>query len=170
MKIKELLERYDLKTRQALYDRLKALDIELDKDERGHNYANDEQIDILDQLNEHLKAGGIMSNFTPVSEAVVENSLEDTADLIPYQNKIEQVIDRLLDRLTPQDPLSHHTHLERASAMSWELSTSEVRELIGVKPRGVEYMRGCWVFERIKTPQGYKRIGNEASWRVYKVQ
>jgi hypothetical protein len=169
VKIKDLLERYELKTRQALYDRLKALDIELDKDERGHNQATEDQVELLDQLNEHLKAGGIMSNFTPVSEVAVDSSL-DTLPSLPPSNTLVTLLDRILDRVTPKDPLSHHTHLERASAMSWELSTSEVRGLIGVKPRGKEYMRGCWVFERIKSPQGFKRIGNEAAWRVYKAQ
>jgi len=169
MKIKDLLDRYNLKTRQALYDRLKALDIELDKDERGHNVATEYHVEMLDQLDEHLKAGGIMSNFTPVSEVMVDTTL-DTLPSLPPAPTLITLLDRVLDRVTPKDPLSHHTHLERASAMSWELSTSEVRELIGVKPRGSEYMRGCWVFQRIKSPQGFKRIGNEAAWRVYKVQ
>lgn len=169
MKIKDLLERYNLKTRQALYDRLKALNIELDKDDRGHNIATEEQVEILDQLDEHLNAGGIMSNFTPVSEVVADAAL-DTLPPLPPTPTLISLLDRVLDRITPKDPLSHHTHLERASAMSWELSTSEVGELIGVKPRGKEYMRGCWMFERIKTLQGFKRIGNEAAWRVYKVQ
>ncbi|MEY3067522.1 MAG: hypothetical protein RLZZ532_4314, partial [Cyanobacteriota bacterium] len=58
MKIKELQERYGLKTRQSIYDWIKAGKIVLPKDDRGHAYATPEQIEVLDQLVEHLKQGG----------------------------------------------------------------------------------------------------------------
>ena len=45
MKIKELQERYGLKTRQSIYDWIKAAKFELAKDDRGHAYATPEQID-----------------------------------------------------------------------------------------------------------------------------
>ena len=66
MKIKELQERYGLKTRQSIYDWIKAGNLTLPKDERGHAYATPEQIEVLDQLVEHLKQGGTLGSFTPV--------------------------------------------------------------------------------------------------------
>ena len=70
MKVKQLLERYNLKTRQSLYDRLKALGITPAKNDLGHNYATPEQIELLDELNEHLqKPGSTLANFTPVTNA-----------------------------------------------------------------------------------------------------
>ena len=69
MKIKELQERYGLKTRQSIYDWIKAGNLTLPKDERGHAYATPEQIEVLDQLVEHLKTGGTLGSFTPVSSS-----------------------------------------------------------------------------------------------------
>ena len=54
MKIKELLERYNLKTRQSIYNWCDALSLSLAKDSNGHSYATPEQIEKLDQLAEHL--------------------------------------------------------------------------------------------------------------------
>jgi hypothetical protein len=57
--------------------------------------------------------------------------------------------------------------LEMAIANNWELTTSEVQQLIGVKPyykKGENtYKRGSFIF--VKTG----RIGNQSSWRVKKV-
>ena len=54
-----------------------------------------------------------------------------------------------------------------APAHNWELTTSEVQQLIGVKPyckKGENtYKRGSFIF--IKSG----RIGNQTSWRVNKV-
>ncbi len=66
MKIKDLLERYNLKTRQSIYNWCNALNITLEKDSNGHAYATTSQIELLDQLANHLQQGGILTNFTPV--------------------------------------------------------------------------------------------------------
>lgn len=169
MKVKELLDRYNLKTRQSLYDRLKALSIVLEKDESGHGYATPDQLDRLDQLDEHLKStGATLSNFTPVSEVssmsedstldVVYPSLDSTQLLV---NILEQ-IEHHLARLNPTNPLLHHEILEKASSSGWILSTSEVANLIGTKPRGEQFVRGCWVFHKVG------KVGNQSGWKVFR--
>ena len=80
MKIKELQERYGLKTRQSIYDWIKAAKFELAKDERGHAYATLEQIEVLDQLAEHLKQGGTLGSFTPVSSPEIYTSVDSHID------------------------------------------------------------------------------------------
>ena len=57
--------------------------------------------------------------------------------------------------------------LERARASGWELTTSQVKDLIGVKPsckKGKQtFKRGSFIF--VKSG----RIGNQTSWKVQKV-
>ena len=62
MFVKELCDRYGIKSRKSLYTRLdglKAKGISADLPKDGNkSYATKEQIFFLDQLDEHLKDGG----------------------------------------------------------------------------------------------------------------
>lgn len=66
----------------------------------------------------------------------------------------------------PNNPLWNHSALERARIGKWLLTTSEIKELIGVKPRTKKgetiFTRGNWIF----TKQG--KIGNQSAWQVTK--
>lgn len=187
--IKQLLERYDLKQRQSIYDWCKkGAKIELQKDESGRSYATSEQVSLLDQLAEHLKKpSGTLSNFVPLSSVKIDNLIDSKIDNLIDSKKSEvktQTIDsqllveitsaigiaiaeRLGKQLTQIDPLSCHSALEKARASEWLLTTLEVKELIGVKPRTKKdndtFKRGNWVF--IKSG----KIGNQTAWRVDKV-
>ncbi len=59
MLVKELAERYGLKSTKAIYDRLSALDITLPKKNRK-SYATNEIVEKLDELQEHLDNGGTL--------------------------------------------------------------------------------------------------------------
>lgn len=179
MKIKELQERYGLKTRQSIYDWIKAAKLELAKDERGHSYATPEQIETLDQLSEHLKAGGTLSSFTPVStpkiytptDTIIDthdpstvyqivdtvNSAEDTPMVV-----LERLVGAIASNIQPRSPLWFHEELEKAADLGWVLSSSDVEALIGVKPKGNTYQRGGWEFVRAG------KIGNQGAWKVKK--
>ena len=69
--------------------------------------------------------------------------------------------------MQPIDPLWYLPKLEMARANNWELTTSQVKKLIGVKPscpKGKKtYKRGSFVF--IKSG----KIGNQTAWKVQKV-
>ena len=52
--IKDLLQKYELKTRQSVYDRLKALSIEVKK-EGNKSYVSEDVIGKLDELEEHIR-------------------------------------------------------------------------------------------------------------------
>lgn len=187
--IKQLLECYDLKQRQSIYDWCKkGVKIELHKDESGRSYATSEQVSLLDQLAEHLKRpSGTLSNFVPLSSVKIDNLIDSKIDNLIDSKKSEvktQTIDsqllveitsaigiaiaeRLGKQLAQIDPLSCHSALEKARASGWLLTTLEVKELIGVKPRTKKdndtFKRGNWVF--IKSG----KIGNQTAWRVDKV-
>lgn len=180
MKIKELQERYGLKTRQSIYDWIKAAKLTLPKDERGHAYATPEQIEVLDQLAEHLKAGGTLGSFTPVSSPEIYTSTDsqiDTSDpatvysLVDTVNSevdspmvmLERLVGAIASNIQPRSPLWFHEELEKASKQDWILSTSEVESLIGVKPKGEVFHRGGWEFTRAG------KIGNQGAWMVNKL-
>ena len=190
LSVQELCSRYKIKSRKTLYSRINALEMTLAKDDRGRSYATSEQIELLDQLEEHLKDGGTLSNFTPVTHVEVQTTQDTTQQAtqiatqiktpenkgdaqiietekhIPQHNDLATLVQLLAGKIQPVSPLWYHWELERAEKVGLELTTSEVRELIGVKPvcrKGeTTYSRGCWLF--VKSG----RIGNQTAWRVMK--
>lgn len=168
MKVKELMARYKLKTRQSLYDRLNKLEIKLNKDASNRNYATQDQIDRLDDLDKHLKNGGTLRTYTPPSDTVVDTVIDNKKDSvtnnqITVSSSLDKLIDTILARVIPNDPIKHHELLEKAYQNGWELKTSEIKQLIGSKPRNTHYHWGCWLFEKMPY-----RIGRESGWRVFK--
>lgn len=172
MNIEELQERYGLKTRRSLSNWLNAARIELEQDEKGVEYATPEQVEALDRVRKHLISGGSLKQYTPVSLAVVDNpkmepvyqgidavhpegdSPQDTALLL----KVVEV----LASQQQQSPLWFHKELEQAAERGWWLTGEEVRALVGVKPKGQTFERGCWQFVRVG------KIGGAIAWRVNK--
>lgn len=69
----------------------------------------------------------------------------------------------LLKAIAPQPTsLKHWEELEKAVEKGWLLSTSEIKQIIGVKPRSSPYIRG--IFKLTKCG----KIGNQSAWRVEK--
>lgn len=175
MNIKKLLERYNLKTRKALYARLDKLGITLDKDERGHNYAAPEQIEQLDELEEHLQStGGTLANFVPVTQTEIaqteflpEEPVNGGMEVLIRAHR-EADLFEIASQLQPKSPLWFHRELKEAAAEGWLLSTEEVQQLIGVKPtpkKGEDfYERGSWTFVKAG------KIGTQTAWRVVRSQ
>ncbi|NET30255.1 hypothetical protein [Okeania sp. SIO1I7] len=71
MNIQELLSRYNLTTRPALYNRLDFLCMKLSKDSNGKAFATNEQLKELDDLHKHIKAGNRMSTFLKPSNVEI---------------------------------------------------------------------------------------------------
>ncbi len=191
MNIQELCDRYGLGSRKSLYSRINALDLKLEKDSNNKSYATPSQIEKLDQLDKHLSKGGNLKNYVPVTEVTVHDTetqhndnndisaLTETTQhkrqLTPQHDTQPQVTPELLgnlveviaSKLTNSDPLWYMSILEKAIDCNWELTTSQVQELIGVKPSckagEKTYKRGCFIF--IKSG----KIGNQTSWLVNKV-
>lgn len=172
--VSSLQERYDLASRQAIYDRITALGIK----QVSRGKLSTEQLDKLDKLDKWLKANPhkaiadfpqepevispdlVISDQSSVtgelSSEVVDNS-QQSFDLL----ELAELFARHLSKM--RDPLQHYAALERAIASSWLLSSSEVRALIGVKPSGDRFHRGSFIFIRAG------KIGAQAAWRVAKV-
>jgi len=94
MNIQELCDRYGI-TRSTLYSRMKAVNIELPKDSENKSYATEEQIELLDQVNQHLKEGKSLKTFIRPSEVTVlppsENDTSEDTVLLPSDSDTSEV-------------------------------------------------------------------------------
>jgi len=152
------------------------------------SYATEEQIALLDQQNEHIKNGGTIDNFEPVKIAEVtvhntateQNGNTDISSLVETQlhstqlqitpelleNVVEAISTAIASKMTPPSPLWFMAELERARASDWKLTTSQVKDLIGVKPKCQKgkktFKRGSFIFVKCG------KIGNETAWKVMK--
>lgn len=172
--VSSLQERYNLSSRQAVYDRLAAMSIK--PVIRGK--LSDEQLTKLDRLNEWLKANPhsaiadfpqeaevMLPELSVISHQSLVNNLSSEAvdnsqqgfDLLELAESFARHLSKM------RDPLQHYAALERAIASGWLLSSSEVRSLIGIQPAGDQYQRGSFVFIR------NGKIGAQSAWRVTKV-
>jgi hypothetical protein len=181
MNIQQLCDHYGLKTRQSIYSWCKAANITLAKDEKNRNYATPEQIEVFDQLSQHLADGGTLKNFSPALTTTIEtvnHSLDTTIDTVNHALdtplelsqvndliNLVQAIAAIAAITTKPDPLSHHRALQEAMQNDWVLTSGELERLLGVsiRTKGDYCDRGCWRF----TKTG--RIGREQGWRVSKI-
>ncbi len=184
MNTKELLERYDI-GRSAFMNRLANLDkqhgFKLDKDSQGRNNANNEQLAVLDELDEHLKAGRRLEDFVMRSPVTVaQDSVRQASDskpqvsnnghLAPSDSYLSDSVQPVLDIAILAeaiahriDPLANHRHLIWAANEQLLLTTKEVQQLIGTKPHGEIFDRGSFRFIRSG------KIGNQSAWRVERI-
>jgi hypothetical protein len=121
MDLKELLERYNLNSRQSLYARFKSLELSLEKGERGKIDASPEQVKLLDELDEHLKKGGSLKNFLKPTDSVVIADVkpveDETLDIVSgEQHLLEMLVGAIASNLQPRSPLWYHEELEKAAA------------------------------------------------------
>lgn len=159
--IANLQERYNLSSKQSVYDRIKALLIE----PVARGKISNEQLDKLDKLNQHLKSGGSLSDFESSHIEVMPAAIEPVAATTNQdrENFLELIEAIARHVAATRDPLQHYAALERAIASGWLLSSSEVRSLIGIQPAGDRYQRGSFIFIRSG------KIGAQSAWRVTKV-
>ena len=159
--IKSLPSRYNI-ARSLLYTRLKDLNIKPEKDSK-QAYISSEQLAHLDALNDHIKQGRTTSTFLTKRGMIASF---DPASGLPPSNNIStftQLVHEIASVLRPaSSPLQHLECLERAFSQQWLLSTSEVKQLLGVKPLGEVCVRGSFAFIK----KG--KIGRETAWRVEK--
>lgn len=69
----------------------------------------------------------------------------------------------LKNRASQYKTIFHWEQLQQVVDNGWILSTAEVRELIGVKPRKSPFVRGAFQFTKCG------KIGNQSAWSVEKI-
>ena len=169
MLVKELSERYGLKSTKAIYDRLSALDITLPKKNRK-SYATPEIVERLDKLQEHLDRGGSLKDYDEGTLAVTYREVVESNDTnleVTESNNTElQVRER--EHTTPQviylererDPLLPNRLLTEAANNNYILNSKQIQEIIGIKPKDKIFTRLGFSFTKVG------RDGAYSSWKV----
>lgn len=172
--IPDLQQRYNLSARQSVYDRIKALGIIA----IGRGRLSAESVDKLDNLHEWLKVnpGKPIADFPQFVEVVgvdkytiePDNSTSSlSTESVDKQDSFAEMlglVEAIARHFAPKaEPLAHYTALERAIDHRWLLSSAEVAELIGVRPKGDNFERGSFAFNRTG------KIGGQSAWLVSKL-
>ncbi|WP_414755556.1 hypothetical protein [Anabaena sp. CCY 9910] len=160
IEIHTLLERYGLKSRQAVYDRLKDLSI---KPVRRGKITEDDLL-VLDELDKHINSGGTIENFARSPEVLPVDKLDKWEEPIqtPTVEMLLMLIEKIVLHQPSLPPLHQFEELEKAATNGWILPTSVVRSITGITPKGSNYERGDFIFIRSK------KVGREAGWIVQK--
>jgi hypothetical protein len=183
--LSQLPSRYNI-ARSNLYNRLK--DLKIDTNKQGRKaFVTDVQLQLLDGLHAHLKAGGTTNEFlkqiklnshlitTPTNKPFIDhhdlgapNNNEPIISLQP--SVLISVIEAVVKRLIPNNrsPLNHLRELEEAYQHGWLLSTSELANLLGFNQKtitnyGQEFNDAGFTFTRVGT-----RKGGEIAWSIDK--
>lgn len=172
--VAKLKEQFNI-GKQAEINRRKALNISPYKDENGVFVITDDDYKTLQLLDSFLKKNPTAKitdfeiNATESSgSSLVESSQSTGLETIKMNAEIEtrqldffDEIELLGDRIASK--LKPHSKDE---ALLWYgenkilISSAQVKELIGVSPKGQEFVRGSFKF--IKSG----KIGNQSAWRV----
>jgi hypothetical protein len=159
--------------RQALYNRLEALEIKPTK-VGNRAYVTSHQLDKLDSLHEHIVAGGTMLEFTSELDTldmssgyaeldIVEESSGYASNMELMTQVIANAVVESIASTTPSNPIAYMDYLEKAIEKAWVLTTGEVRSLIGVQPKADRsglYRRGGFVFRKAG------KVGCQTGWTI----
>jgi hypothetical protein len=139
-------------------------------------YVDSQQLQLLDELHEHISKGGVTSDFlkqqqtsnTENSSALVLDSPGQMTGLQP--SALVAMVSAIVHRLLPHQPLDYLQALESAYEKGWLLSTSELADLLKLSPKtiasyGLSFEDAGFVFTRCG-----KRKKGEIAWRVEKAE
>jgi hypothetical protein len=161
--ISKLRERYGFSSRQSIDNRMKVLKIE----PVAWGKLSSEQVDKMDKLHEHLKKVGKLSNFSD-AEVVTPNQIpQNQSNTSLTIGELMRLVEAVASIANRPEPLQTLEGLEMAAEKGWLLTTEQVRQLIGMKPkvRGSDRTFTCGSFSFVKSG----KIGQSTAWRVVKV-
>jgi len=157
--ISALPDRYNI-TRQTVNIWISKLGIVTQKQGK-RAYIGLSDLNELDCLSQHLTEGGKLSDFASISQTPSESALTPAPSPSPQPQPLEMMA--MMQAISsPRDPLAHWAQLEKALENNWQLSSSEIEQLLGLRPKGERWERGSFIFIRTG------RIGRETSYRVEK--
>ncbi len=183
--ISELLTRYKI-TKPALYNRFKGLGISTFKVGRKA-YVKSEDVELLDQLEQHIYDGGTITDFAQTSSAETTGKLSkgsskeltETSETIPVNQSdgwlntlpllVNSLADAIVQRITPpSNPLAELEALEKAYEKKWILSTSQLGSILKLNSKTLarqkSFERHGFTFARCG------QVGAEIGWRIGKVE
>ena len=179
--VSSLPDRYGV-ARSQIYNRLNKLNLQTQK--RGNKaYVNAQQIAQLDQIHQLITQG------LSLDEAVAQMQSHSDGPITPQDSPMRQSHETPQDSLMRQsydltgqldlrgllaaiatiqqppsaDPLAMFRQLEEIAQHNWLLSTSQLADIIGVKPKGESCDRFGFRFTRSG------KNGSETAWKVEKI-
>ena len=159
-KISELQARYNLNSKQSVYDRMKALQIV--PVSRGE--ISSQALDKLDKLDKFMKKnpGAKIWEFPRDVEYESSGQLDKSTGQLDNFNETLQLVEAIARHFTAnQDPLAKYKALEYAANHIMLLPSSKIKELTGAKPSKSQFQRGTFVFTKTDI-----KIGRETAWRI----
>ncbi|MEG4855747.1 hypothetical protein QUB10_33425 [Microcoleus sp. B5-D4] len=167
MKISELQTRYGLASKQSVYDRMKALQI--NPVSRGE--ISSHALDELDKLDKFMKSnpGAKIWEFPRDTESLSSGQLDNSTRQLDKPtgqldnfNEVLQLVEAIARHFAAsQDPLANYKALEYAANHIILLPTSKIKKLTGAKPSKSQFQQGTFVFTKTDM-----KIGRETAWRV----
>jgi hypothetical protein len=161
-------DRYQV-SRTKVYAALKTLAIQTVLHDR-QAYLSLEDLSVLDEYMKRLSYQGAESaalyaaerqssvNPSTPQPSPLSRPSQDASQLIPPL--LQLVLEALAPRLQPLplDPLTIQRHLQEISDRGWQVSTAQLRQILGTRPKPGD--RYGFRFERTG------RIGRQAAWSV----
>jgi hypothetical protein len=161
LSLEEARDRYRL-GRTALADRMRHCQISPTRS-GNRSFLDGAQIEVLDQLDQHLRKGRGLGDFhSPFVKVEIES---EPVAIVPTRPPVSPV------PIQPSEPVAFDHLLElgrllefldRASSRGWKLPTSVVRQMLGSTPRGPVWSRFGFTFK----PSG--NHGSETAWAILK--
>lgn len=171
IRIEDLIQRWSLKNRQAVHARFKQLRSKgVIIEPVAPGLYNAELLPLLDRYHEFLKGGGNINFFdfdvTDVEIVNVNNQLiTASTSQQDVQITIEQATKLIgaIASIIKAPGLDSLEWLEKAVSNNWQLSTSQVHDLIGRKPKArddLPFLWGSFYFVKVG------KIGKQHAWVV----
>nr|WP_322718822.1 MarR family transcriptional regulator [Nostoc sp. ChiQUE02]MDZ8231812.1 MarR family transcriptional regulator [Nostoc sp. ChiQUE02] len=195
--VAQLPDKYGI-VKSVLYDRINRLGIKPTKI-GNKSYVSGEQLELLDQLDAHMKAGGSMADFADQyasqsgtqsehfdsgidSASQSDGQLTATELTASQLGQLPQLIEGLVTRLIPAlvrqlpglaaapDPVAHLRALEEAYENGWLLSTRELATLLKLSPSTVRGYGTKFEDAGFVFTRAGQRKGGEVAWSVGKAK
>ncbi len=165
-----LQSRYGL-GRTAVYSRIQALKLQpLRQGKKA--FITQPQLDLLDQLHEYLSRGDSMAEAIAKISPSPKTTFADTmfSELFSEQVYLKKkdllaLMQSLVNQQTT-DPLAPQRALEEAYQHGWEISTSQLAQILGIKAKNLSRHESLCRYGFIITKCG--RLGTEIAWKVSK--
>ncbi|MEL6385179.1 MAG: hypothetical protein AAFQ89_22490 [Cyanobacteria bacterium J06626_18] len=168
--VSQLTQRYNV-VRSAIYTRIDALGIKPEK-VGNRAFLNVEQLTLMDELHEYIQAGGQTAAFLAEKGLQRSQSVGEPAPVTLTPSAIRELAGaialELANQMEQAHPLAHLQALEQAHKNGWQLSTSEIADLLDISfevlHAAEDYFEDAgFVF----TPIG-RRTNGETAWSVSK--
>lgn len=132
---------------------------EIDNPESVYN-SSDTTLDNVNSIIEPMGTGDNSFELIGKEESTIEpRQLELFGDMVTMIGK--EIAEQITEKMVT--PINHWHELHIACERGYILSSKEIKQLVGTKPKGNEWVRGCYKFTKVG------KIGMESGWKLTKL-